>query len=273
MKETLIRIAMTLLFLPVLYFILIYDAKNSLAFAIFVAFAGVLAFIELKLMAKKKGYQVSLFLGLPLLILIYAFFYDFEIFSFLSRSELYQSMVFLLVLALVLFFTLQLFQSNFQKALFQLSLSLFALIYLGFMWGSIIAIKQLPHGLKHLIILISATWFCDIGAYFVGRGLGKHKLNLPVSPKKTLEGFIGGVVISAGAAFLACYFTGLSFSWWLLILPFGTIIGDLLESVIKRAFEVKDSSKIIPGHGGILDVFDSLIFNAPLYYFFYRILG
>ena len=116
------------------------------------------------------------------------------------------------------------------------------------------------------------VWTTDSGAYFVGRKLGKHKLWPEISPKKTIEGSIGGVVIAVIFAVLMQLIYPFASSWTLLIVV--TIIasiigqmGDLVESAIKRHYGVKDSGTILPGHGGILDRFDSLLFAVPLLHF------
>lgn len=273
LKETLIRTGMTFLFLPVLYFVLTYNACNSLAFAVFVSVVGLGALLEFRFMARQKGYILPLWLLIPLTLALHFLFFSGEIFSAENPLFRLRGILGILMLSVLVSSALQLFKPDFEKAFNQLALTLFALIYTGLMWGTLISIKQLEQGMLHLIVLISTTWFCDIGAYFTGKLMGKHKLNLPVSPNKTLEGFIGGIVFSVGASVLAFKLTGLAFAYWILIIPLATIVGDLLESVMKRAFGVKDSSRIIPGHGGILDVFDSLIFTAPIYYFCLQILG
>lgn len=114
-------------------------------------------------------------------------------------------------------------------------------------------------------------WANDTGAYLTGRAFGKHKLFERHSPKKTWEGFIGGVLISAGAgALLSHYFvTSLSLNNWLTIAVIISCIGtmgDLVESMFKRSINVKDSGGILPGHGGLLDRFDGLLMAAPVVY-------
>src|ERR1043166_5882991 len=140
-------------------------------------------------------------------------------------------------------------------------------------WGMTVATGAL---LVFLPLLV--TWASDIGAYFVGRAIGKHKLIPAVSPGKTVEGAIGGLVASVIVAWLIGDrmlrpAAQLGFKWapWGLIL-FGVAvsaaaqIGDLAESLLKREAGVKDSSRILPGHGGILDRLDSLFFVLPVSY-------
>jgi phosphatidate cytidylyltransferase len=121
---------------------------------------------------------------------------------------------------------------------------------------------------KLILGLFILMWTIDTGAYIFGKLFGKHKLFERVSPKKTWEGFIGGALVSIGGAFVMCHFIGiLAIQHWitiaLLMIIFGTL-GDLIESMFKRSVGMKDSGKILPGHGGILDRFDSLILAIPI---------
>ena len=137
---------------------------------------------------------------------------------------------------------------------------------------------------KIIIGLFILIWTNDTFAYLVGKSIGKHKLYERISPKKTIEGFLGGVVFAVFAGYLISKlyikpnpdFSNKSILIWtmiaLIVGIFGTI-GDLIESKFKRIAEVKDSGKIMPGHGGILDRLDSVIFVAPIVYLFYQILS
>lgn len=121
------------------------------------------------------------------------------------------------------------------------------------------------------------VWVNDSFAYFVGKRFGKQKLFEKISPKKTVEGFLGGLFFSTVASYFIATFTQtLSFTSWLIlsiiISVFGTL-GDLIESKFKRQAKVKDSGVIMPGHGGLLDRLDSIIFASPFIYLFLRILN
>lgn len=134
------------------------------------------------------------------------------------------------------------------------------------------------HGLAYLFLTLIICWCSDTGAYFTGSFLGKHKLCPNISPKKTVEGFIGGIVCAVGVALAAalCYghfalAEGEAVVYWqvalvALIAAPVSVVGDLFCSVIKRHYGIKDYGKIFPGHGGILDRFDSLVFVAPMLY-------
>ena len=143
----------------------------------------------------------------------------------------------------------------------------------GFLFGAlglaaIAWLRNGPDGLQWVFCALIVTWGNDTAAYFVGRRFGRRKLFPAVSPHKTWEGFFGGMAGSIAGMFAAkaTFFAALSFVDCLIVGLFAGIIGpigDLSESMLKRTYEVKDSSHVIPGHGGMLDRIDALIFNAP----------
>lgn len=144
----------------------------------------------------------------------------------------------------------------------------------GFIFIVLIATNFEPKLLFGAFVLV---WINDSFAYLVGKNFGKQKLFPSVSPKKTVEGFLGGLFFSCIASyFIFAYTNTLSFTNWLIIAiimsTFGTI-GDLIESKFKRQADVKDSGAIMPGHGGLLDRLDSIIFAAPFVYLFLRIIN
>lgn len=132
-------------------------------------------------------------------------------------------------------------------------------------------IRGCPHGIELLCILFILIWGADIGAYFAGRAFGKHKLLLNVSPGKTWEGLLGALVTTAIIMGMMIYFLQLPSNQILPLLLLGwvtvifSVLGDLFESMLKRKVDIKDSGKILPGHGGILDRIDSLTAGAPIF--------
>jgi len=137
-------------------------------------------------------------------------------------------------------------------------------------------IYRLPQGSWLLFLVLLCTWLMDTGGYFAGRFFGRTKLAPVVSPKKTVEGFAGGLAGSIAAAYLLKAGAGdalpLAHGDMLLLGVLFAIagqLGDLAESLVKRDLQVKDSGGLIPGHGGVLDRFDALLLNAPLGYLYF----
>ena len=147
----------------------------------------------------------------------------------------------------------------------------------GFVFLVLIAFNFGDYNPQIILGIFLLIWTNDSFAYLIGKNFGKQKLFASISPKKTVEGFLGGVFFAAiGSYFIALIAPSLSFTNWLilsvLVSVFGTL-GDLVESKYKRQASVKDSGKIMPGHGGMLDRLDSAIFAAPFIYLFLRILN
>ncbi len=145
----------------------------------------------------------------------------------------------------------------------------FGIVYAPMMMAPMIWLRREPDGLALVFLVLAVTWLGDTGAYFAGRFAGKTPLFLRVSPKKTREGVVGGVLLSVAGACIVKQVGGVQMGWVALIplavvLDLAGVLGDLAESLLKRAWGVKDSGWIMPGHGGILDRVDALLFTAPL---------
>lgn len=192
----------------------------------------------------------------------------------------------LLLLTLVLFVIAVLvsqsfrFIKDFSKMLIGAGATVIGVLYVAFLGGFLISTRlgfeNAPglstHLLGYFFLVIMGS---DVGAYFTGRALGKHKLAPKISPGKTWEGLIGGVVAAAGFAALATFWFFPEFPYQFSI-PLGIVmavvgvLGDLAESAMKRGSNTKDAASTLPGHGGLLDRMDSLLFNAPILYYFAR---
>ncbi len=133
-------------------------------------------------------------------------------------------------------------------------------------------ISTLPEGRKWLFLMLLGTWASDTFAYFAGRAFGKHKLTPVLSPKKTWEGAVGGVLGTIVTVYVYCLLVmPVSFGLILLMglgISIAGQLGDLIESAFKRLCATKDSGNLIPGHGGVMDRFDSMMLTAPLVYYF-----
>ncbi|OIO35318.1 MAG: hypothetical protein AUJ74_06880 [Candidatus Omnitrophica bacterium CG1_02_44_16] len=181
-----------------------------------------------------------------------------------------------LSLALVTLFILQFSRRDSTNAVVGISTTMFGILYISWLFSFIIKLRMLPNGIALAGCLLLVTKGADIGAFLVGVKWGRHSLIPRISPKKTIEGAMGGVIFGVAAA-LACkslFLPGLSIFSWLNMVLIGFslsvlgLLGDLSESLIKRDCAAKDSSVIFPGMGGVLDVIDSLLFTAPAFYFF-----
>ncbi len=158
------------------------------------------------------------------------------------------------------------------------ALTLAGFLYVPLLLGHLILMRNLSHGVQLIFLLFLLVMSGDTGAYYVGRSLGRRKLYPLVSPNKSVEGALGGLAgsllgaVIAGRTFFPELTMGDCFLMALVIGPLGQM-GDLFESLLKRSFGVKDSGTIIPGHGGILDRLDSILFAAPALYYYARYLA
>ena len=170
------------------------------------------------------------------------------------------------------------FQVDFSKMLTGIGATLLGVFYVVFLGGFLISIRTgfdtfLSTKLLNFFFLIIMG--ADAGAYFSGKFLGKYKLAPKISPNKTVEGLVGGIAASLAFATLAHYwfFPELSLKFSLPLagaMAIISVLGDLAESAMKRGSDTKDAANILPGHGGLLDRLDSLLFNAPILYYFAR---
>lgn len=154
----------------------------------------------------------------------------------------------------------------------EIAVNFVAVVYLPVtMCTAVLLRSSIEDGMWFLYLLLIIQWFTDSGAYLLGSAFGRHKLMPKVSPKKSVEGAVGGIIVAVIGAVLLNAFTGLLPIGLMIaaaiIVSIGGQIGDLCESAVKRWAGVKDSGKLIPGHGGILDRFDSMLFASPLLYF------
>lgn len=231
---------------------------------------GSLALIEwhnFKPEAHKRGHSVF-----SVLILLMSLAYFSPEISSVSKAAMA-----LVSLVLILMMVLQnIFVEDSQKALDSLFRNVFGLFYIVPALLSLAFLGEHSWVLAGVFIMI---WCFDSFAYLVGKYLGSHKLMPRISPNKTWEGFIGGALFSALAAALLWNYSGVEFLklWHWLSLSFLVVLsatfGDLFESALKRKHNLKDSGKMMPGHGGILDRIDSLLFAMPVTFLFLNLIA
>jgi phosphatidate cytidylyltransferase len=229
----------------------------------------VLALYEFLALGKAKGYDVSTPLCIGIMLFILAGFIVNEI-----SVELGMFAALLIIPA-----SYVITKKSLEDSLPSSAVAVLATTYVGMLGGSLIRLRNdFPQdGYKLVYFLLLVVWLGDSGAYYVGRQFGKHKLSPRISPKKTVEGMIGGVSTSVIAA-VVIHFTFFPRFPILhaviagVILSICGVIGDLAESMWKRSAAVKDSGTLIPGHGGFLDRFDSILFTAPILYCYWTLI-
>ena len=267
LSNSLTRVIVAVLAIPLILAVCYFGKYYFLAFALSIA---LLSFHEFSLMAKTKGMNLNLWVGFPGIIFIILnqyFHFSLDNYHFL-------------ILYAVITCLIELFRNN-GSAIQNLSGTLFGVIYMGLFAASLIGLREFysPFGEQYfkggflIISVFVSIWICDSAAYYGGTALGKHRLFLRVSPKKSWEGALFGFVFAV-LTMIAAKFILLGFLDWNTIIVLGVIVGiigqlgDLVESLFKRDAQVKDSSNIIPGHGGIFDRFDSVLLTSPVIFLY-----
>jgi phosphatidate cytidylyltransferase len=249
-----------------LLLLVILRGPSWLFLALALAFALV-GFWELARLASKVGWHLSV-VGYPLTALSVTAFYP----GFPGFAE--TAIGALLVVGLAAVFG----REPSRESLGSVVMTVFAILYAGALVGTVVGVRMTTPddlGRRWIVFLFAVVMVGDAGAYFVGRSLGRHQLAPVLSPKKTVEGLAGGIVFSvATALFLRttslpqlALATALGLGLAMAILG---VVGDLFESLLKRSAGIKDTSSLLPGHGGVLDRIDSLLFAAPLLYLFVK---
>ena len=258
MKQRVITAVIALIvFLPLLYL-------GALPFDILVTLMGIVALSEFLIMKKKLlvSFEAIISFLLILSVLLPVFWAGFWTQDTLGGS------FYLLALVMLVYTVISKNRFSFDDAGVLLLGGLYA--GLGFRFMMLARAESLWMILYALLIV----WITDSGAYLIGRKIGKNKLAPHISPNKTWEGSIGGSLSAVVIVGAYLYFVQGAFPYsfstmllWTLVFSVGGQLGDLIESAFKRHYGVKDSGKILPGHGGILDRFDSLLFVLPLMHF------
>jgi len=177
---------------------------------------------------------------------------------------------------------LEIFRGHSHTAILNTTTTVFGVMYVGWLSCHLIYIRMIPSsfdslseqdGVGMLLLAFVIPWFCDTSAYFTGKAIGRHKLIPHISAGKTIEGSVGGIIgtVVGLIALRSAFFSFLTPIHCIIMGGIGSIIaqiGDLAESLMKRDAGVKDSSRLIPGHGGVLDRFDSVLFAAPFVYYY-----
>ncbi len=198
-------------------------------------------------------------------------------------------MVFALIAALFLINIFKVNVSSFEEKGRAILTAVFCFIYVGLGIWHISLMRLMPSGKYYIVFIFLCAWLSDTGGYIVGRKFGRHKLSNTASPNKSVEGFVGMFIFTIPLILVYYYLYSKNYLIFLLgrnipnfslcqivfltsIFILTSFLGDMGESLIKRMYDTKDSSKIFPGHGGVFDIFDSVILTAPISYYIFLLL-
>jgi phosphatidate cytidylyltransferase len=230
-------------------------------FAFLVTVGALLAGYEFYRMTRRLGYGPSFAAGLPLIALAVWDAYD-------PGRGILRWAVPATIMALLVWHILQRDTDGF---LVNWALTVAGALYVGMLIGYLVSLRNLPGGLGWLLLAFLGTWTCDTMAYIVGYWWGQRGFFTAISPNKTVEGALGGCVAGLLVSAIVGWYLGLAL--WQAVLLGALLVtavtfGDLAESLLKRQVGTKDSGDLIPGHGGMLDRIDSLLFAGPVVYYF-----
>jgi len=267
------RIIVAIVLIPIVWYIIFFRDQNPLYYRITISIIISAAAFEF-LLAQRLPLQIinHIFFTLALLTLVNL---DFPHKDYEFGLAVFTGLILIILTTNYIFLPPDFF---FKR----ITAQFFALIYLGLFGLHFNLLANIDERLgfnNHLIFFVlSFNWICDSGAYFTGRLFGKNKLAPVISPNKTIEGLIGGVIISTiYALFYKKYFMSENISYLnilllSILLNAACPLGDLCASAIKRALAIKDYSKLIPGHGGLIDRLDSLLYTAPVTVCYFKLL-
>ncbi|MEW6620112.1 MAG: CDP-archaeol synthase [bacterium] len=260
MSSTFKRIITSVIFVPILIYCII--SKNTLFLLLLIClviFLGLMEFYSLSSKVQIKPFKI---IGVIISLL-------FALVAHFIPSQFYL-LTSILISPLLIGYLLTFF---IKRYFLEIGVTLAGVFYISYLLSHILLLKHLQNGSFYIVLLFLITWLTDTFAFGIGLKFGKHKLIPQISPKKSVEGtvagLIGGILTSIIASLITGYISIIQAIIIGLLLSFCGQVGDLLESKIKRLTGVKDSATWIPGHGGVLDVFDSVIFNAPIIYYYF----
>lgn len=261
------RLVVAIIFMPILIAVMYKGGPLLLTFTTTVIGVSLYEFYKMVENKKEKVHKKS---GIVIGLLIPIMYF------FIKDANNYLSLLF--VMMILYFIIMQVAKGKIKGAMTEISYTVFGILYISFLFSHILFIAELKNGNLWILTAQLMVWACDSAAYFFGIKFGKHRLAPKISPKKSIEGSVAGLLASIASIFLIKYLWFLKGAEVSLLnviiigLLVGTVgqIGDLVESLFKREFEIKDSGKILAGHGGMLDRFDSMIFVLPVLYYYLK---
>ncbi|TET08641.1 phosphatidate cytidylyltransferase [Candidatus Aerophobetes bacterium] len=264
------RIIIALIFIPLLIFFILRGGIVFLGLVCIIIGGGLFEFYQ---GMKKEDRNLFLIEGICLGLVVPVSVY------------LWGEGILPLILTLSIFFLFlrQFLKFETQQAFINISLTLGGILYISVLFSYILILRNNPpltgagslSGAKLVMTVFFVTWMADTSAYFIGGKWGRHKLFPRFSPYKSLEGLVGAVLVSCIAMFISQLWLSFSLTHTLILgISVGIIgqMGDFFESMLKREVKIKDFGKILPGHGGVLDRFDSLLFTIPFFYYYIKYL-
>jgi len=258
MSSSIKRIISAFIFIPILLYCIF--STNSILLVVLIGLVIFLGILEFYSLASKKHIKPFKLIGVITAFLL-------PLAAYLKPTQFYLLSTILISPLLIGYIITLLIKRYFLEV----GVTLGGVLYIGYLLSHIFLLRYLPNGNFFIFLLFLITWLTDAIALWIGLKFGRHKLVPTISPKKSVEGAIAGLIGAVLISLLANLITKYPINQAIilgLILGFCGQVGDLLESKMKRLAEVKDSNTWIPGHGGVLDVFDSVIFNAPIIYFY-----
>lgn len=269
-----IRLISGAVFVPITFAAARVGGLLHLSFVLAVVWFGLLEFYRLLASNGERPYRV-LGIGAGLVVVCSAYF----------RLGAHANL--LLTIVLIITMAIELLRTDNRGAVQAIGGTLFGVLYVAWLGSHLVLLRELPRlagldyriGAELVLFLFLCAWGCDAGAYVIGKAIGRHPLLPRVSPRKSVEGAIGGLAVGglcglvASLTFMRLLDPGRGLVFGLLVAASGQI-GDLAESLLKRDSLSKDSAAamMIPGHGGVLDRFDSILFSAPILYYVMRAL-
>jgi len=266
LKSLAVRSLIVLIFGPLIIFLV---WKGGYFLFALVLLVTTVSYWEFVVLSQKKGAFAQFVTGEAILVAV-------VLALFFNKAALLP----VVLLGVILTLFVELYRKK-ASPLLNAATTLFGAFFFSLLFGSFLLIRELPivHNIEYvqagewLLMLILTTWVCDSAAYFIGSSFGRHKLMPRISPNKSVEGAVAGFLFAILAAW-GCHLWFIDTLSILDSMAIGAIAGsfgqygDLLESMLKRDADVKDSSSLIPGHGGMMDRFDSLTVSAPVMYLY-----